>query len=198
MQVDRALRLAIRNFSTLFLTVAVVTVTLHLVYSFFFKDVLAVSHLHQEVSVLSPNVNLQGVGSKDLSTSEIVYWILTAVEIVLIPVFVAAAARVIQVEKGGGVPTVPDAYGHLGEGWRGLSLRSVRRGWVTILLAALIALGIGFFFERAGLLLTEFLPIDWLFLGAGLVRGLSRAVGAPFFLAAVVATGQSPPKDVNP
>jgi hypothetical protein len=190
---DRAFHRALRNFSTLFLTVAVLTLTLHLVYSVLFRDVIALSELHLEISSLRPNVKLQGVGPKDVSTSETFFWALTALEILAIPLLIAGAHRVIQVDEGGGVPTVPDAYSHVGEVRSRFSLRFGRSEWITVLIGAAIALLIGSLFERAGLLLTEILPDDWLFLGAGLVRGLSRAVAAPFFLAMVVTAGEAVP-----
>jgi hypothetical protein len=131
-------------------------------------------------------VKLQGVGPTDVSASETFYWVLTALEIAAIPLFAGAAARVVQVDRESGVPTVPDAYAHMREGWRALTLKLPGRGWALVLAGAVTALVAGYLFERAGLLLTEVLSDDWLFVGAGLVRGLSRAVGAPFFLAAVV------------
>jgi hypothetical protein len=195
---DRAFRLAFRNYSTLFFVVAVVTVTLHLVFSFFFRDVIAVSELHLEISNLSPNVKIQGVGPPDLSASETFFWVLTAVEIATVPVFAGAAARVIEVDREGGVATVPDAYAHARSGLRSLTLKLSGRGWGIVLVGAATALVAGYLFERAGLLLTEVISDDWLFLGAGLVRGLSRAVGAPFFLAAVVTAAESARREPVP
>jgi hypothetical protein len=184
---DRAFLRALRNFSTLFLTVAVVTVTLHLVYSLVFKDVLAVSELHPEIERLRPSVKLQHVGPRELSFARNAYWVLIAIEIALLPLLIGAAHRIMKVESDGGVPTVVDAYRHAEI--RLAFSRLDRGGWLTVLVAAGIALLMGYLFERAGLLLTEIVPDDWLFLAAGLVRGLSRAVAVPFFLAAVVVAG---------
>jgi hypothetical protein len=187
---DRSFRRALGDYSTLFLLVAVFTVTLHLVYSVIFRDVIAMSDLHPELSLLRPNGAVRGVGPSDLSTSETFYWILTALEIVAIPFLTAGAGRILQVGAAGGVGTVPDAYRHMREVRGRLTLRFDGSGWAAVVLAAAIALAIGYMFERAGLLLTEVLPDDWLFLGAGLVRGLSRAVAAPFFLATVVTASE--------
>jgi hypothetical protein len=170
--------------------VAVLTVTLHLIYSVIFRDVIAMSELHPELSGLRPNAAVRGVGPSDLATSETFYWILTALEVAAIPFLVAGAGRVIEVEAEGGVPTVPDAYRHMREVRSRFTLRFDGSGWGAVVLGAGTALAIGYMFERAGLILTEVLPDDWLFLGAGLVRGLSRAVAAPFFLATVVTASE--------
>jgi hypothetical protein len=170
--------------------VSVFTVTLHLVYSVIFRDVIAMSELHPELSLLRPNAGVRGVGPSDLSRAETFYWILTALEIVAIPFLVAGAGRILQVGAAGGVPTVPDAYRHMPEVRDRFTLRFDRSGWAAVVLGAATALAIGYMFERAGLLLTEVLPNDWLFLAAGLVRGLSRAVAAPFFLATVVTASE--------
>ncbi len=191
MLLDRAFQRALRNFSTLFLTVAVLTLTLHLIYAVIFRDVIAVSELHPEIARVRRSVSLQGVGPTDLTTSEIFYWVLTALEILLFPLLVAATHRVFQVEAEGGVPTVPDAYSHAGEIRTRFSLGFGGSGRFAVLLAAAAALLMGFLFERAGLILTEVVPDDWLFVATGLVRGLSRAVAAPFFLAAVVLAGET-------
>jgi hypothetical protein len=188
---DRAFHRALHSFSTLFLIVAVLTLTLHLVYSVLFRDVIALSELHLEISSLRPNVVVQGVGPRDAASSETFFWALTALEVLAIPLLVAATHRVIQVDERGGVPTVPDAYSHVSEVRSRFSLRFVRSGWAAVLLGAAAAFLIGYLFERAGLLLTEVLPDDWLFVGAGVVRGLSRAVAAPFFLATMVTAGEA-------
>ena len=182
--------MAFRNYSTLFFAVAAVTLTLHLVYAVVFRDVIAVSELHLEISHLGENVKLQDVGRSEVAAARTFYWVLVAVEIAAIPIFVVAARRVVQVDESGGVPTVVDAYSHLRSGADSMSLRFGGGGWATVIAGAAVALLAGFLFEQASLLLTEMVPDDWLFLATGLVRGLAPAVGAPFFLASVVAAGR--------
>jgi hypothetical protein len=58
-----------------------------------------------------------------------------------------------------------------------------------LLVAAAIALAMGFAVERTGLLLLEFVPDERSYPFFGLMQGLSRALAAPFFLVTLVTTG---------
>jgi hypothetical protein len=131
------------------------------------------------------------VGPREVARADTFFWVITAVEVLLIPLFIGAARRILQVDEEGGVGTVPDAMKRSWSSFRTMTWHLGRSGWLTLLAGAVLALVIGYLFERAGLLLTEVLSDDWLFLGAGLVRGLARAVAAPFFLAAAVVASEA-------
>ncbi|MDQ3957154.1 MAG: hypothetical protein M3273_02410, partial [Actinomycetota bacterium] len=109
MLLERTLRLALRNYGTLFLFVATVTVTLHLVYLFVFRDVTAVSDLHPAIEAFPQSRQVRGVGRADLSAWRSGAWIVAAVEIALIPLLARGAARVLEQDEAGEVPTVAAA-----------------------------------------------------------------------------------------
>ena len=59
-----------------------------------------------------------------------------------------------------------------------------------LLVAAVVALAIAFAVERAGLLILEFVPDERSYPFFGLMQGVSRALGAPFFLVTLVMVGK--------
>lgn len=190
MLLDRSLTEAFKNFSTLFLLVAVFTVPLHLVYSFVFRDVIALSELHSRVSELPSFRLVRGVGSDRLTDYRIAFVGLTLIEIALIPLLAKAADEVVEVEEQGGVPTVLGALGRIGSG-RPSPVRALSSGTVPGLVALVVfALVVGWLAERVGLLVVDLLgdPVRWF--GAGLVRGVARALGAPFLLIATVVSSR--------
>ena len=192
MLLDRALRAAFRNFWTLFLLVAVVTVTVHLVYGFFYRDVLELRELHLYIRFLSPSRQVRGVGAPDLEAAESAMWWVVAVELALLPVLVLATRRVLVQDEDGAVPTVPDALRHLRDrrGPLGFRLDLERLG--TLLIGAALGFGVWYLAQQIGLLVVEPLPDRLNFAALGLVRGCALALGAPFLLAALVLALLSP------
>lgn len=178
---DRAFHTVFRNFSTLFLLVAAFTVPLHLAYSFAFRNVIEVSELHAAIQRFPPHRQVHSVGREQLTQSRLAFLALTGVEIALIPILVKATQRVIEVDAGGGVPTVADALSHA-RGSRGTVRKLLSHRMGTTVAALAIALVLGFLTERTGLLLVEPLGDRLAWAGVGLVRAISRAIGAPFFL----------------
>ena len=191
MILERSLRLAIKHFGTLFLLVAIVTLPLHVAYSFFFRNVIAVSELHDQIETFPENRQVQGVGTGDLDAARFALLGITLAEIALIPVLARAAARVVTVDEEQGVPTVPDALSHL----RGthLSLAHVLGGrrLQPVLAALLVAAALGILLELAGMTLIEPLSDEDTFAGVGLVQGVARAAAAPFLLMGLAVAAQN-------
>jgi hypothetical protein len=180
MSLDRAFRATFRNFSTLFLLVASLTVPLHLAYSVAFRDVVAVGDLRSAIERFPPHRKVHGVGRKRLHESRVAFIGLSLLEVALIPVLVRATERVLEVDEQGGVPSVLDAYRHVVQPRPRQGI-----GFARVVAAVVVAITVAFLAERIGLLLTEPVPRTLDFLAAGLVRALSRAVGAPFALSAM-------------
>src|SRR5688572_2762720 len=112
MLVDQGLRNTFRNFSTLFLLALSVTLTCHLVYAFIFRDVLEIDELHRFVRGLTAGRTVNGVGRKDLIDA--IFWakLVPLVELLLLPLLIGAARRVLTREARGEVPTAFDALRH--------------------------------------------------------------------------------------
>jgi hypothetical protein len=187
---DRAWRVLFRNFSTFFLVVAVVAIPLHLAHAFLFRDVIAVQELHPDIEELPQDLRVRGVGADDVSDWRTTAWAFTALELALLPLFLAATRRVIEVDQEGGVPGVLDAYRHV------VDRRSLPRpsaGDIAGLGAALVlGLVIGGLARAAGLLAIEPLGDARAWAGAALVEGAARALGAGFFLVPLGFAADSP------
>ena len=190
MLLDHALSTTLRNFSTMFLIVAAVTVPLHLAYAALFRDVLALSEIHVAIRQLPPAQAVAGVTANDVHRAEAAYLALAALELLLIPLLWRATSRAIDLDLAGRLPSATEA-------WR---LRRVERaplqapgGNAAIMVTASVAIGVVVWVlaERIGLLIAEFLPARWFFVGAGLARGLSLALAAPFPLVAAVLARKS-------
>ncbi|MGH2730386.1 MAG: hypothetical protein ACRDJI_07215 [Actinomycetota bacterium] len=182
---DRAWRVLFRNFSTFFLVVGVITIPLHLVHSFAFRDVVGVAELHSEIEELPENLKVRGVGAEDLDRARIAYWVVTALEIALLPVLLGATRRVIEVDDDEGVPGVIDAYRHA-RARPPSALRPPPGTATTLIGAAAVGFAVGWLARAAGLLVVEPLGHAAAWAGVGLVEGGSRALGAVFFLVVVI------------
>jgi hypothetical protein len=194
---DRSFRAAFNNFSTLFLVVLTVTLPLHIVYGYVYRDVIALGELHPRIEQLREDEQLRGVGGERLEESRRVYVGLTALEIAMLPLLAKAAERTIELDEAGRVPTATRA-------WRGVlsrrpnPLRRITTAAVPSLLAALaVAIAVGVLAERIGSFLAEPLDPESAVAALALVQALARAIGAPFFLAAA-ATSASDAKGHTP
>jgi hypothetical protein len=185
---ESSLQATFRNFSTLFLIVAVVVFPLHLVYGLTFRDEIAVRELHPEIAELPSDRRVRGVGPADIDRARLAWYAVWLVEIALIPLFVKAARRALDATRRGDVATVADA-------WRGAFGRAPRQ-WLPGGAAAL-AVGVGMavlvllMIEVSGLLLTDMLPDGPRFAGAVVVDTLARASALPFVLTPL-AVGRVP------
>lgn len=189
MLLDRALRTTFRNYSTLFLLAAFVTVTAHLVLGVVFRDVLEVTELHPYIRNLKPGGRVDNVGASDLATFETARWAVLGLEVVLLPLLVGGARRIVTRDREGGVPTVPDALTHLRDPDARLSFRWAGGEMATVVVGAILAAATWYLAERAGFLAAEPLPDRFNFLTFELARGVGLALGAPFLLGSIVTSG---------
>jgi hypothetical protein len=131
------------------------------------------------------------VAARDLRSAETGRWILIGVQVVLLPLLVLAARRIVVRDHQGEVPTVPDALAHprdtrgrLAFGWRGAEI-------VTALVGLAIAAGVWYLVQQIGLLAAEPLPDGVNFLAFELARALAVSLAAPFLLGAIVTAALS-------
>lgn len=182
MLLDRAFRLSFRNFSTLFLIVATVAVPLHLIFSFYFRDVIAVNELHSAIEDLPGYLQVKGVKAREIRAYRSAFLALSAVELALVPILAAASRRTLETDARGQVPTVAQAW----KGLRELRLRRPgRASWTTVAVAAGCSLLLGVLVEAAASTLLQPVPEAALWATQGLVQGLSRSLAVPFTLTAL-------------
>lgn len=186
--VDRALRLTVRNFWTLFFVVGAVTVPLQVAYATAWHNVIAVRELHDDIAQFPPLRQVHSVGRDQLHDARLAYWVVVAVELALLPLLIRAARRVIESDARGELPSAPDAWrGALARG--GSLLRALARPG-PLITGAVVALAVGALVTAAGRLLVEPVGDERAFAAVGLVDGVARAAAAPFFLViAAVAAG---------
>ena len=187
---DRALKATFRNFSTLFLLAALVTLTAHLVHGFIFRDVLEVDELHRFVKGLTPGRTVNGVGRSDLNAAVTWSRAVVAVEILLLPLLIGAARRAMDRDERGEVPTVIDALRHPRSGAR-LSFRFNGGELGTVLFGAVLGAATWLLAVQLGLLIGEPLPDRWNFLSFSLAYGVAEALGLTFFLGALITAGRA-------
>lgn len=188
MFLDRSLKSALANFSTLVLVVALITVPAQLILAVVFRSEIAVQNLAPQISTFPNHLQLHSVGPPQLTEYRLAYWGVTAFEILLLPLFTGAGRRVLEVDAAGGVPTVVDAWSN---SLRGAKFASASDAGPLVAGAA-IAVAAGLLCRLIGMLLVDPLGADSAYLGVGLVEGVSRALAAPFFLGPWVVSGGAP------
>ena len=189
--IDRAARLTVRNFWTLFFVVAAVTVPLQVAYASVFHNVIAVGELHGDIEQFPPQRQVHGVGREQLGQARIAYWAIVAAELALLPLLVRAADRVLERDERGAITSAPGAWAAALSRRR---TRSVIRAVAhpgPLLTGLIVAVIIGALVQAGGRLLIEPLGDERAFAGLGLVDGVARAAAAPFALvvAALLARG---------
>jgi hypothetical protein len=184
MLVDRALRSAFRNFSTLWLIVAGVTFPLHLAHGYAFRDVVAVTELHGAIERFPPYRQVEGVSAADLADARRWYVVVTAVEILSLPLLGAAAQRALEEEGRGGVPGALRSWAGVARPRPAAQLRHP----AAVAAGAAVSLLIGWLVEVTGRLLLEPAPEQLLWLGGAVVAAGARATAAPFTLAALATS----------
>ena len=190
---ERTLRLALRNYVTLFLFVATFAVAIHLAYLFLFRDVVAVAELHDAIREFPSKRQVRGVGHRELDAWRIGNAVVTLAEIALVPFLAKGAARVVEQDERGDVPTVRAALAAtMKRGYRWFpSLREAGPLLVTVA----VALTTWWLVRRTGLLLVEPVGPDGSWAAFALVEGVARAAGAPFVLVSVVLRKSAPKAD---
>ncbi|MDQ3953827.1 MAG: hypothetical protein M3279_12835 [Actinomycetota bacterium] len=187
---ERTLRLALRNYVTLFLFVATFAVAIHLVYLYLFRDVVGLAELHDAIREFPPDRQVRGVGHRDLDAWRIGNLVVTLAEIALLPFLAKGAARVIEQDAGGEVPTVRAALAATTK--RGYRWFPSPREAGPLLVAIAVALPAWWLVRRTGLLLVEPVGPDGSWAPVALVEGVARAAGAPFVLVSVVLRKSAP------
>lgn len=181
MPLDRVLAVTWRNFATLFLIVAVLTVPLHVGRTFMYRKVIAAREMAPDIAAFPEGREVRGIGPQDLDAERRSLLILTVIELALLPLGVGAVRRALWVDRWEGPPGVLDSWAHS-------ATALFQRGGgpapsvTTILGSAAIGVGGGYLLERIGLVVTEPVPLYLGFAPIGLVQGVSRAFGAIFFL----------------
>lgn len=191
--IERALARTFRNFSTILVIVAVVVIPIHLVYAFTFRNVIATSDFHAAIEAMPDYRQVRSVGPPQLDHARLVFWIITAAELALVPLAVRATRRAFIVDDAGGVPTATDAWSRALQRQEG---RKFRPGWVVPALVGVgAAAATGLLLAGIGSSLTGFLSEDWRWTGVGLTQALARAGAAPLALGplALIRAKEGPP-----
>jgi hypothetical protein len=175
---DDVLRSTFRNYATLFFVVAVLTVPVHVVHSFVFRDVVAVREIHNAVEDLAPPQQVRRVSADDLADYRNTGLLIAAAEIALIPILVGAARTVLA---AGPEASVTGAWAEAVSGWKS-PLPRPTHALVAVAVGATLAVAIGFLIRTTGYLLSEPVPEGVSFGPIGLAEGVARAAGAPFLL----------------
>jgi hypothetical protein len=190
--IERAARLTVRNYWTLFFVVALVTVPLQVAYASVWHNVIAVRELHGDIEQFPPLRQVHSVGREQLRDSRLTYWAIVGIELALIPLMIRAAGRVVEEDAGGELSSAPHAWV---AAFSRRHSRTVARALGhpgPLLTGAVVSVAVGALVQVGGRLLIEPLGDERAFAGVGLVDGVARAAGAPFFLvvAALLAAGR--------
>lgn len=185
---DASLRLTFRNFATLFLLVATVTVPLHVGVAFAYRDVVAVSELHPAIDEFPPKRRVRGVGPPEMGAARRAVTVVTIVELALLPVAVGAARRVLEARAGGRLEGVVDGWAH---GLAALTRRSTagRAGPLEVGVGIVLGVVTGYSLYRMGVPVVDATPPAVRFGPAGLLEGAARAFGAPFVVVPLALFG---------
>ncbi len=184
---DRAFAQTFRNYSTIFVIVAVIAFPLHLLYAFAFRDVIATNDFHAAIAALPEDRRVGGVGPAQLDQARLFFWILTGVEVALLPLVVRAARRVFAVDEAGGIPTGTDAWA---DAFRAHEKTRLHVGWPAVAGLGLVAAAIsGLLLNAIGDAVTDFLPGDLRWVGVALTDGGARAAALPLFVGPLAAIG---------
>lgn len=178
---EKGLSYAFRDLWTYILIAAVITIPLHFLYAFTFRSVIEVAEVHQEIEEFPEGRTTRGVGPADLDAERSAWIAVAALELALLPLAVRATRRALEVDRADGVPTAWVAWKGIGSGGGGF-MRALTRNAGVLAAAAALALLAGFFAERSGMLLSEWLGSSTRWAGVALAQGLGRAIGAPLFL----------------
>lgn len=181
MLLDRAARSTVRNFSTLFLVCMFVFLPLELVYATLHRDEIATRELHPYIERVPRGQEVRGVGEEDIEAARRDRIIVAGLELVVLPLLLAATGRVLDDDRRGRLPTATDAWRH--------ALGSFRAGRLpppgtagAVLLSALFALSVGIAAYLTGRVLSEVFPDRLSFAMLGTVEAVARSVALPWFL----------------
>ena len=189
---NRTLAKTFASFSTLFLVACLLTVPLHEVHAYVFKDALAIRDLASEVATFPEGRQVRGVDSSDIDAERKWLLVVLVAEVALSAIVYRAGRHVIAVTEDGGVPGVLDAYRHIGStaGPGSPPLGPLAAG-------VAFALACGWLVWQIGELAADTASPDASWAAIGLVRGV--AVGTFTALAAGTAAALSTqPRSASP
>ncbi|HEX2239999.1 MAG TPA: hypothetical protein VHJ82_02475 [Actinomycetota bacterium] len=193
---ERAWSFALRNLATLFLTYALVATPIQVVYSYAFKDVLAVREIHSEIETFPQFREVRGVGRADLTRARLGLVVVTILELLLVPLAYGATRRIREVEERGDPPEVLDAWRHARTLLGDFTSR-LRVAPGPLLLAAGVGTLIGWLTWRVGQIVIDPLGPDQTFAGYALVASTARSLGVAFWLSAVAFAGSRGHRPAN-
>src|SRR3712207_4907980 len=98
---DRMLRATFRNYSTLFLMCAALSVPVAVIYCFIFRSSIAVHELHDTILSFPGKRQIAGVGRQTLLTSRYVGWGLVLLGVLVLPLLARGARRIIERDADG-------------------------------------------------------------------------------------------------
>jgi len=184
MLVDRALKTALRNFSTFWLIVAAVTIPLNVAWAFLYQDVIATREIHVDIESLPTGDKVRGVDEEAIDQARSAQLIVLALEVALIPILLRATRRAIEQEAAGHVPTALGA-------WSGVARSSQARGpsrWRASVALSMAGFAI-IVWVLASLIGHSLVDpagdsVAWLVLA--LARGTALALALPFLLVGLV------------
>lgn len=173
----------------MFLVIFAVLGPLHLIYASAFHDVLALRELHQAIEGFPPSRQVRGVGVEALQRSRVWLWVLSGLELVLLPVFMRVVGHVLDDEAGGRVPTAVAAW-HRVRSQAPAPARHSGGGATVIATGFVVGIVIAGLVQAILMVTADLLPDDAAFAAIGLARSVGHSAGGAFFVVALVyATG---------
>ena len=175
---DRALAKTFANLSTLMLVALVFAGPIHLVHAFVYRNALAVQEIRPEIQAFPEGRQVRGVSKGDLDQECNVLLLALGLELLLLPLVIRAARRVIEIDDEGGVPTVRSAWG----GVKATGTGRFRVGPVTV--AAAIGAACAYLIWSITDQIADMASADV----AWAVFGLGRALAVGMFIALTAGT----------
>lgn len=185
MLLDRAMRLTVRNFSTLFLVVFLAIGPLHLIYGLMFQDVLALRELHPAIAGFPETRLVRGVGRGDIAQAQVWFWVLALIEVAALPLLIRPIRQVLAADLRGEVPTAVGAYRQMGTPTELPAVKTSVSAAVPLGIALVLAVVVGILVRSILGRIVDLLPDAAASLGLALADVTARSAGAALLLTAV-------------
>ncbi|MGH2750505.1 MAG: hypothetical protein ACRDK3_06485 [Actinomycetota bacterium] len=184
MLLDRPLRTTLRNFSTFFLIVALVTIPVNVAWGFFFQDVIATQEVHAAIEALPSGDRVRGVDEEAIDRARYARFIALALQLALLPLMLRAARRAIERDQAGHIPTALGSWRFAATGARASSTSS-RLSGVALAMTG-FAVVVWVLTSLIGRLLAAPVADSIAWLIVGLLQGAALALALPFVLVGLV------------
>ena len=177
MHLDSALRVALANFSTLFLLVAMLYVPLQAARSYAFRDVVEVRAIHDAIARFPADRRVRGVDRERLGSYRRLGLVVAAIQVGLLPILTGGARHALEEDRQGRLPTVAGSLA----GGVARPILPVPGG--PVLASVAIAAAVYLLGSAIVRLIVEVTPdaVAWAVAGVG--EGTARAAAVPFVLA---------------